>query len=42
MFKKRKIDAKGRQFNERWENEYIYVLQGDKPMCLLCYEAVCV
>ncbi|KAJ8394068.1 hypothetical protein AAFF_G00054120 [Aldrovandia affinis] len=42
MSKKRKIDAEGRQFNERWESEYMFVLKGEKPVCLLCYEAVSV
>lgn len=40
MSKKRKIDAEGRQFKERWESEYMFVLQGEKPVCLLCGEAV--
>lgn len=42
MSRKRKIDADGRQFQERWEGEYMFVLQGEKPVCLLCYEAVSV
>ncbi|XP_053281505.1 general transcription factor II-I repeat domain-containing protein 2 [Pleuronectes platessa] len=42
MSKKRKIDAQGRLFHERWENEYLFVLQGEKPVCLVCYEAVSV
>ena len=42
MFKKRKIDADGRLFHERWEGEYMFVLQGEKPVCLVCYEAVSV
>ncbi|XP_053170167.1 general transcription factor II-I repeat domain-containing protein 2-like [Scomber japonicus] len=42
MSKKRKVDADGRLFQERWEGEYMFVLQGEKPVCLLCYEAVSV
>ncbi len=42
MSKKRKIDAEGRHFNERWESEYMFVLQREKPICLLCCEAVSV
>uniref|UniRef100_A0A3Q3XHH3 Uncharacterized protein n=1 Tax=Mola mola TaxID=94237 RepID=A0A3Q3XHH3_MOLML len=38
----RKIDAKGRLFNERWECEYFFVLSGNKLELLLCYEAVAV
>lgn len=42
MSKKRKVDAEGRQFNERWESKYMFVLNEDKPVCLICYEAVAV
>ncbi|XP_053241264.1 EPM2A-interacting protein 1-like [Podarcis raffonei] len=42
MSKKRKVDAEGRQFQERWESEYMFVINGDKPVCLICYEAVAV
>ncbi|KAK1877189.1 General transcription factor II-I repeat domain containing protein 2, partial [Dissostichus eleginoides] len=42
MSRKRKIDADGRVFQERWEGEYMFVLQGEKTVCLLCYEAVAV
>ena len=42
MSRKRKIDAVGRLFQERWEGEYMFVLQGEKTVCLLCYEAVAV
>ena len=42
MSKKRKIDAQGRPFQDRWEGEYMFVLQKEKPVCLLCYEAVSV
>uniref|UniRef100_A0A3B4TWZ1 SPIN-DOC-like zinc-finger domain-containing protein n=1 Tax=Seriola dumerili TaxID=41447 RepID=A0A3B4TWZ1_SERDU len=40
MSRKRKIDADGRLFQERWEGKYMFVLQGENPVCLLCYEAV--
>uniref|UniRef100_A0A8C5M3G8 SPIN-DOC-like zinc-finger domain-containing protein n=1 Tax=Leptobrachium leishanense TaxID=445787 RepID=A0A8C5M3G8_9ANUR len=42
MMLKRKVDAEGRQFQERWESEYMFVINGDKPVCLICYEAVAV
>lgn len=42
MFKKRKTDAEGGRFNERWESEYMFVLQGEKMLCLLCYGTVSV
>lgn len=42
MSRKRKIDADGRMFQERWEGEYMFMLQGEKPVCLLCHEALSV
>uniref|UniRef100_A0A3Q3GGS2 SPIN-DOC-like zinc-finger domain-containing protein n=1 Tax=Kryptolebias marmoratus TaxID=37003 RepID=A0A3Q3GGS2_KRYMA len=39
---KRKIDLQGRLFHERWENEYLFVLQGENPVCLLCSGTVSV
>lgn len=36
MSKKRKVDAEGRQFKERLESEYMFVLQEDKPVCIFC------
>ncbi|XP_045678765.1 general transcription factor II-I repeat domain-containing protein 2-like isoform X1 [Phyllostomus hastatus] len=42
MSSKRKIDAEGRQFNDRWESEYMFVFQGENPVCLLCYETISV
>ncbi|KAI5105877.1 general transcription factor II-I repeat domain-containing protein 2-like [Silurus meridionalis] len=42
MSRKRKTDADGRLFQERLEGEYMSVLQGEKPVCLLFYEAVAV
>ncbi|KAM5191501.1 general transcription factor II-I repeat domain-containing protein 2-like [Mantella aurantiaca] len=39
---KRKVDAERRQFNERWEKEYMFILREDKPVCILCYETVSV
>eukprot|EP00066_Takifugu_rubripes_P027642 XP_011616908.1 PREDICTED: LOW QUALITY PROTEIN: general transcription factor II-I repeat domain-containing protein 2-like [Takifugu rubripes] len=38
MSRKRKVDADGRLL----EGEYLFVLQGERPVCLLCYEAVSV
>lgn len=37
-----KVEADGRMFQERWEGKYMFVLQGQKTVCLLCYEAVSV
>uniref|UniRef100_A0A8C8DGT4 SPIN-DOC-like zinc-finger domain-containing protein n=1 Tax=Oryzias sinensis TaxID=183150 RepID=A0A8C8DGT4_9TELE len=42
MSRKRKVDADGRLFQERWECKYLFVLQEERPVCLLCYEAVSV
>nr|XP_019946665.1 PREDICTED: LOW QUALITY PROTEIN: general transcription factor II-I repeat domain-containing protein 2-like [Paralichthys olivaceus] len=42
MSRKRKIDADGRLLHERWDGEYMFVLQGEKPVCLVCYEALSV
>uniref|UniRef100_A0A3B1IVA2 SPIN-DOC-like zinc-finger domain-containing protein n=1 Tax=Astyanax mexicanus TaxID=7994 RepID=A0A3B1IVA2_ASTMX len=42
MSRKRKVDADGRLFQQRWEGEYMFVLQGERPVCLLCCEAVSV
>uniref|UniRef100_A0A3B3H4Y7 SPIN-DOC-like zinc-finger domain-containing protein n=1 Tax=Oryzias latipes TaxID=8090 RepID=A0A3B3H4Y7_ORYLA len=35
-----KVDANGRLFQERWDGKYLFVLEGERPVCLLCYEAV--
>lgn len=42
LSKKKKMHTEGRQFSERWESEYLLVLQGGKPGCLLCSKAVSV
>uniref|UniRef100_A0AAQ5Z5H9 SPIN-DOC-like zinc-finger domain-containing protein n=1 Tax=Amphiprion ocellaris TaxID=80972 RepID=A0AAQ5Z5H9_AMPOC len=42
MSRKRKVDADGRLFQERWEGEYVFVLQGEKPVYLFCDEALSV
>uniref|UniRef100_A0A3B5QKV8 DUF4371 domain-containing protein n=1 Tax=Xiphophorus maculatus TaxID=8083 RepID=A0A3B5QKV8_XIPMA len=42
MSKKRKIDLQGRVFYERWENKYLFVLKGEKPVRLLCSGTVSV
>ena len=39
MSRKRRTDADGRQIQERREGENMFVLQGEKPVCLLCSEA---
>lgn len=42
MFRKQKVDADGSLFQERCEGEYLFVLHRERPVCLLCYEAVSV
>ena len=42
MSRKIKVDADGRKFQKSWENKYMFVLQAEKPVCLLCHEAVSV
>ena len=42
MSRKRKVEADGRLFQDRWEGEYLFVLQGERPVRLLCYEAMSV
>lgn len=42
MSRKTKVDTEGRLFQERWEGEYLFVIQGERPVRLLCYEAVSV
>ena len=37
---KKNIDRAGRKLNEKWEAQYLIVLQGKRLLCLLCYEAV--
>lgn len=32
MFRKQYVDTEGRQFNERLNQEYMFVLNGDKPV----------
>lgn len=34
---RREVDTQGRQFHKQWENKYMFVLQGENPVCLLCY-----
>ena len=42
MSRKRKVDADVRKFQESWENKYMFVVQTEKTVCLLCHEAVSV
>ena len=34
--KTRKVDAEGRQFQEKWTEEFFLILHNSKPICLLC------
>uniref|UniRef100_A0A3Q3WGI8 HAT C-terminal dimerisation domain-containing protein n=1 Tax=Mola mola TaxID=94237 RepID=A0A3Q3WGI8_MOLML len=42
MSKTRKFDTEDRKINKKWEAEYLFVLQVERPVCLLCYEVVSV
>ncbi|KAM4566993.1 general transcription factor II-I repeat domain-containing protein 2-like [Odontesthes bonariensis] len=39
---KRKVDAENRDFQARWEAEYLFTEVKGKPVCLLCGESVAV
>ncbi|XP_074045122.1 LYR motif-containing protein 9 isoform X1 [Macrotis lagotis] len=40
--KKRKVDAEGRSFQEKWTNDYFFVEVKGKPVCLVCGNALAV
>ncbi|KAI7811513.1 putative general transcription factor II-I repeat domain-containing protein 2A-like, partial [Triplophysa rosa] len=40
--KKRKVDSEYRQFQQRWETDYLFCEYKDKPMCLICQESLAV
>lgn len=40
--KKRKVDTECRQFQDKWTDEYFFILHSGKPMCLLCNETISV
>lgn len=40
--KKRKVDTEGRQFQEKWTEEFFFILHNGKPICLLCNESISV
>lgn len=40
--KKRKVGDENRSFNDQWTLEYIFILKGDKPLCLICKDTVAV
>lgn len=40
--KKRKVDTEGRQFQEKWTEEFFFILKNGKPICLLCNESISV
>ncbi len=42
MAKKRKLDSEYRQFQQRWETEYLFCEYKEKPMCLICQESLAV
>lgn len=36
--KRKKVE--NRSFNEQWTSDYGFILQGDKPRCLICKDTV--
>ncbi|GBN43037.1 General transcription factor II-I repeat domain-containing protein 2 [Araneus ventricosus] len=40
--KKRKVDSECRAFNDEWTWKYFFTVVKDKPVCLICNEAVAV
>ncbi|GBL90748.1 General transcription factor II-I repeat domain-containing protein 2A [Araneus ventricosus] len=40
--KKRKVDSECRAFNDEWTWKYFFTVVKDKPLCLICNEAVAV
>ncbi|KAI7805541.1 putative general transcription factor II-I repeat domain-containing protein 2A-like [Triplophysa rosa] len=40
MAKKRKVDSEYRQFQQRWETDYLFCEFKDKPMCLINQESL--
>lgn len=40
--KKRKIEDEGGKFNDKWSEQYFFVLVKEKPVCLVCNDSVAV
>ncbi|XP_051784546.1 general transcription factor II-I repeat domain-containing protein 2-like [Erpetoichthys calabaricus] len=40
--KKRKVDAESRTFQEKWTDNYFFIMQKEKPLCLICLETISV
>ncbi|XP_018117922.1 general transcription factor II-I repeat domain-containing protein 2 [Xenopus laevis] len=40
--KKRRIDSENREFQEKWEEEYFFGKNKDKPQCLVCAQTISV
>lgn len=40
--KKRKVFDGNRAFNEKWEEAYLFMLNNEKPLCLVCQQTVAV
>lgn len=40
--KYRKVDQERRTFQEKWTQEYLFVIYKEKPICLICNESVAV
>ncbi|CAH2326306.1 general transcription factor II-I repeat domain-containing 2-like [Pelobates cultripes] len=40
--KQRKVDSENRSFKERWELDYFFIRNRDKPQCLICSQTLAV
>lgn len=40
--KKRRVGDENRSFNDQWTVESLFILQGNKPLCLICKDTVSV
>ncbi|XP_063294419.1 general transcription factor II-I repeat domain-containing protein 2B-like isoform X2 [Pelobates fuscus] len=40
--KQRKVDGENRSFKERWELDYFFIRNRDKPQCLICSQTLAV
>ena len=40
--KKRKLNSENREFQDRWEFDYLFIMNKGKPQCLECLQTVAV
>lgn len=38
----RKIDRERRRFNEQWTEDFFFIMYGDTPKCLICFQTISV